>query len=167
MRLPVRVITTSYLFSGMAESNDAFLGWLNNPNKPCIDLEDVEGFPLDPTADLRSFWHAAITIPKPGVVAFDLVSAEGAAAVQVAERRETVVVYAGRLVIEGFVHPPGDMPVSHLLNVVGGFFFPVSLAKVHPMTPTRPLPADFSPMMILNRNHVDFYHPTSRRPQDW
>ena len=167
MQFSVRIFTTSYLFTGQVESNEAVLGWLNNPNKQSIDMAEVEGMSLDPNAVLNRFRHSLLTVPKPRVVAIDLMTPEGASAVQVAERREPVVVYAGRLVFEGYVHPPGTMPVSNLLNVLGGTYFAMSLARLYPMTPTRSLPTDFSPMLIFNRNYVDFFHTSARRPHDW
>ena len=108
-------------------------------------MTDVEGISLDPDAVLNRFQRSLVTIPKPRVVMIDLMTSEGAKTILVPERRETVVVYAGRLVCEGYIHPPGTASVNNLLNVLGGSYFPMSMTKLHPMIPTRPLPTDFSP----------------------
>jgi len=167
MQLSVRIFTTSYVFTGQVEPNEAVLGWLNDPNKPSIDMAEVEGMSLDPEAVLNRFRHSQVTISKPRVVMIDLMTPEGASAVPVPERREAVAVYADRLVFEGNVHPPDTVSANNLLNVLGGTYFPMSMAKLHPMIPTRPLPMDFSPMLIINRNFVHFFHTFSRRPRDW
>ncbi len=118
---------------------------------------------LDPDGLLARFSHTKIAVPKPQVMAIDLMSPEGAATVRVPERSELVVMYAGRFVLEGKVHPAGNMPVLNLLNVMGGLYFPMSQARLHPVAPTRELPMDFSHMLIFNRNFVDFFHPQAPR----
>jgi hypothetical protein len=163
----VRIFTMSYVFTGQVEASQAVLGWLNNPNKKSIDMMEVEGIALDPSAIITRFRHSAVTVPKDRVVAVDLMTPELARTIQVGERRESVVVYAGRYVFEGVVHPPGTMPVNNLLDVIGSTYLPMSLAKLHPMTSTRALPTDFSPLLIFSRDYVDFFHASARRANEW
>lgn len=158
MSFIVRVYTPAYMIMGQSESSNAFLGWLNNPNKQTLDLLEVQGLALNPNAVLASLSQPLVTVPKKQIVAIDMVSPEAQASVQMSSRAELSVLYTGRFVIQANLHPTGNMPLSNLFNVMGGDFFPVSDARLHPVVPTRQLPADYARVMIVNKSFVDFYH---------
>ncbi len=158
MNFVIRVYTPSYVLTGQSESQNAFLGWINNPNKQTLDLMEVQGLSLDPAAVLSNFAQPVVTLPKRQIVAIDMVSPEAQASVQMPPRTELCVLYTGRFVIQASLHPTGDMPVGHMFNVMGGDFFPVTDARLHPLVPIRKLPADSARVMIVNKTFVDFYH---------
>ena len=87
-----------------------------------------------------------------------LVRSHRQASVQMPPRAELCVLYTGRFVIQASLHPTGDMPIGHMFNVMGGDFFPITDARLHPLVPTRKLPADMARVMIVNKTFVDFYH---------
>jgi hypothetical protein len=158
MSFVVRIYTPAYMLIGQSESSNAFLGWFNNPNKQTLDLMEVQGLSLDPSATLANFSQPVVTLPKRQIVAIDMVSPEAQASVQMSPRAELAVLYTGRFVIQANMHPTGDMPISNIFNVVGGDFFPVSDARLHPIIPTRKLPTDHARVMIVNKTSVNFYH---------
>jgi hypothetical protein len=158
MSFVIRVYTPSYVLIGQSESSNAFLGWLNNPNKQTLDLLEVQGLSLHPNATLVNFSQPLVTLPKRQILAIDMVSPEAQASVQMSSRAELSVLYTERFVIQANLHPTGDMPVSHMFNVMGGDFFPVSNAQLHPILPTRNLPTNSARVMIVNKSFVDFYH---------
>ena len=158
MNFVIRVYTPSYVLTGQSESNNAFLGWINNPNKQTLDLREVQGLSLDPVAILSSFAQPVVTLPKRQIVAIEMVSPEAQASVQMSPRAELAVLYTARFVIQASLHPTGDMPIGHMFNVMGGDFFPVSDVRLHPLIPTRKLPADSARVMIASKSFVDFYH---------
>jgi hypothetical protein len=159
MRVPIHVYTLSYLLSGRAVSSESFLGWLNNPNKQTIDLASVEALPLDPEAKLGSTSWPEVTVPKDQIAAVGLSMAEGSGLLSLPQRAELAVLYTGRFVIQGYVHPTGDMPISNLFNTTGGTFFPVSQAQIHPLIATRPLGISHIRLLFVNKGCVHFYHP--------
>jgi hypothetical protein len=158
MDFVIRVYTPAYVLIGQSESTNAFLGWLNNPNKQTLDLFEVQGLSLDLNATLVSLSPPVITVPKRQILAIDLVSPEAQASVQIPARAELSVLYTERFVIQANMHPSGDMPVSNLFNVVGGDFLPVSDARLHPVIPTRKLPTDLARVLLVNKSFVNFYH---------
>jgi hypothetical protein len=154
----IRVYTPAYVLIGQSESTNAFLGWLNNPNKQTLDLFEVQGLSLDPNATLVNFSQPSATFPKRQVVAIDLVSPEAHASVQLTPRAELAVLYTDRFIIQANMHPSGDMPLSNLFNVIGGDFIPVSDARLYPLVPTRKLPTDSARVLIVNKQSINFYH---------
>ncbi len=158
MSLLIRVYTQAYVLTGQSESSNAFLGWLNNPNKQTLDLMEAEGLCLDPNANLASITQSLVTLPKRQIVAVDLVSPEAQASVQVSSRAEQAVLYTERFVIQGNIHPAGDMPLRNVFNVVGGDFLPLSDARLYPVIPTRTLASDYAHLLIINKFFVSFYH---------
>jgi hypothetical protein len=158
MSFIIRAYTPAYVLLGQSESTNAFLGWLNNPNKQTLDLSEVQGFCLDPIATLVDFSQPTTTLPKKQVVAIDLVSPEAQASVQLASRAELAVLYTDRFVIQANMHPSGDMPLGNIFNVVGGDFIPVSDARLYPLVPTRKLPSDSARVLVINKQSINFYH---------
>jgi hypothetical protein len=158
MSFVIRVYTPAFVLIGQCESSNAFLGWLNNPNKKTLDLMDVQGISLDPDASVVNFSQPMVTFPKGQILAIDMVSPEAQASVQTSARAELAVLFTQRFVIQANMHPSGDMPVSNILNVIGGDFFPVSDARLHPVLPTRKLPTDQAARLVVNKSFVNFYH---------
>jgi hypothetical protein len=159
MSFTIRVYTPAYLLTGQSESTNSFLGWLNNTAKQTLELANVDGLCLDPDALLVHFAQPCIVLPKVQIVAIELVSPEALASLSVGDRAERVVLYTARFVIQANLHPPGEMPVTNYFNIMSGSYFPVTHAQLHPIVPTRKLPADCAFLMVVNRCHVDFYHP--------
>jgi hypothetical protein len=159
MRVPIHVYTLSYYLSGRATSSDSFLGWLNNPNKQTIDLAQVEALPLDPEAKLGSMSWPEVIVPKSQIVAIGLSTPEGSGLLSLPQRAEMAVLYTGRFVVQGYVHPTGDMPINNLFNTTGGTFFPVSQAQIYPLIATRSLGSSNIRLLIVNKGCVHFYHP--------
>ena len=157
MSFIIRVYTPAYMLIGQSESTNAFLGWLNNPNKQTLDLFEVQGLSLDPDATLVNFSQPVVTLPKIQIEGIDLVSPEAQSSVQMPSRTELSVLYTQRFVIQANMHPTGDMPVSNLFNVVGGDFFPVSDARLYPVVPTRKLPTDHAQVLVVNKRLVNFF----------
>jgi hypothetical protein len=158
MSFVIRIYTPAYVLIGQSESSNAFLGWLNNPNKQTLDLFEVEGLSLDPNATLVNFSQPAVTLPKGQIESIDLVSPEAQASVQLTSRAELAVLYTDRFIIQANMHPSGDMPVSNIFNVVGGDFVPVSNARLYPLVPTRKLPTDHTQVLVINKHSINFYH---------
>lgn len=159
MSFVIRVYTSAYMLIGQSESTNAFLGWLNNPNKQTLDLLEAQGLSLEPDAVLANLSQPLVVLPKAQILAIDLVSPEAQSSVQMSPRAELSVLYTRRFVIQANMHLSGDMPVSNLFNVMGGDFFPVSDARLYPVLPTRKLPTDTARVLIVNKSFVDFYHP--------
>ncbi len=158
MSFIIRVYTPAYVLIGQSESTNAFLGWLNNPNKQTLDLFEVEGLSLDPNATLVNLSQPLVTLPKRQVEAIDLVSPEAQASVQLTSRAELAVLYTDRFIIQANMHPSGDMPISNIFNVIGGDFLSVSDARLYPLVPTRKLPTDHARVLVVNKYSVNFYH---------
>ena len=159
MKVPIRVYTMSYVISGRFISSDAFLGWLNNPSKQTIDLTDAQIVALDPAAKLQSVSQSEVTVPKGQIVVIGLNTPEGSGLLSLPSRSELAVVYTARFVLQGYLHPTGEMPVSNLFNVVGGMFVPLTRAQLHALIPTREVSGDVARVMIVNKTFVDCYHP--------
>jgi hypothetical protein len=158
MSFVIRVYTPAYVLIGQCESSNAFLGWLNNPNKQTLDLIEVQGLSLDPSATLANFSQPMVTLPKAQILAIDMVSPEAQASVQMSAQAAPAVLFTQRFVMQANMHPSGDMPISNILNVIGGDFFPVSDARLYPVLPTRKLPTDRATVLVVNKFFVNFYH---------
>jgi hypothetical protein len=157
----IRTLTDSFLLSGYVEEQNAFLGWLNNPNKKTIELKDVRGLSLAAKSVVPTFNQREVVLPKECIVAIDMADQAGRASVQMSPRQEPAVIYTARFAIQAQLHPTGDMPLHHIFNVMGETaFFPTSNAEFHPLIPTRQFPEPRSAVLVVNREKVEFYHAT-------
>ena len=159
MSFPIRVYTLAYRISGRFASNDAFLTWLNNPTKQTLDLAEAHILALDPQAKIEYIAQPTVTVPKGQIVAVGISAPEGDALLTLPSRAELAVLYTPRYVIQGYLHPSGDMPLSHLLNVIGGAFVPVTHAQLHALVPTREGAEEAARLLMVNRAFIECYHP--------
>ena len=155
----IRVLTPNYWLAGEVEENNAFLGWLNNKDKKVLELHNVKGITLDPASVLPALVHNTITLHKNQIVAIDLSSPEAQRNVKIGSRAEPALLYSDRFVIEGNLHPSGEMPISRIPDVVQSNFVPLSEVKLNPLIPTnRKLSVIKSKLMIFSWQYIDFYH---------
>jgi hypothetical protein len=154
----ISILTPAYLLTGDVEENTAFLGWLNNKDKSTLDLYNVEGLVLDPSASMPATAAELVTLDKSQVVGIDMISPDGQQAIHVSERAQLAVLYTRRFIIQANLHPTGEMPINRIPDVVKSNFVPITHVNLHPLLPTRQLPRLESPLMILNWRHIDFYH---------
>jgi hypothetical protein len=157
----VHVLTPAYLLTGDIEENNAFLGWLNNKDKSTLDLHNVEGLLLDPHTTMPATMAKMVTLAKSQVVAIDMLTPAGQKTINLGSRTQLAVFYTARFIIQGNLHPTGDMPISNIPNVIKSDFTPISKVQLHPLLPTRKLPALESALMLLNWRYIDFYHEQS------
>ncbi len=154
----VRVLTPAYLLTGEIEENNAFLGWLNNKDKSTLDLHNVEGLVLDPNASMPATMAKTVTLAKSQVVAIDMLTPAAQKTISVSGRAQLAVLYTARFIVQCNLHPTGDMPIGNIPNVVKSDFTPATKVQLHPLLPTRKLPALESALMLFNWRHIDFYH---------
>jgi len=155
----VRVFTPDYVLGGyVAPPAQAFLGWLNNVNQRVVVLTRAQAMGLAPDSAMQAFSTAEVTLPKGRIVAIDLMDDAGRRSIPLPPRRVLAALYAGGLLIRANLHPTGDMPVSNLINVMGGDFFAVSEAEIRAAVPSRDLSPAKAEILLINQRWVDFYH---------
>ncbi|MFQ5613522.1 MAG: hypothetical protein ACE5H9_15465 [Anaerolineae bacterium] len=158
MTFKARVFTPDYLLGGEMKVSEALIGELNNPNRRTVSLHQAQVTTLDPQATLPALTLAAVVLPKRTIVGIDLSDPPARSAVRLPPRLELVVLYTSRFIIQAQLCLQGDMPVGHVFNVLGGDFFPVTRAHIHPIRPTRPFEPVQAALLMLNKGWIDFYH---------
>lgn len=158
----VQVLTVDYIISGFLQPVDMpLVGSLNVPTQPTLTLTQ---------AQLRAIAGQAagetlpeMTIPKTAVVALiprDEASARSAAA-QMPNSSQRAVIYAGPYVIRAAFRLAGDMHMRTLFGASAGAMLAVSEAAITCLKPGIVFPDQTAPVVILNKNGVQVYHPAS------
>jgi hypothetical protein len=156
----VQVLTTDYLISGYLQPVDMpLVGSLNVPTQPTVTLTQAQLRAI--TGQSASEILPEMTIPKTAIVALiprDEASARSAAA-QMPPNSQRAVIYAGPYLIRAAFRLAGDMPMRILFGASSGTMVAVSEAVVLCLTPGSALPEQTAPVIILNKNGVQVYHP--------
>ena len=162
----VRVFTPDFVLGGyIVPPGQALLGWLNNVNQRVVVLARAQAMGMAPDSTVQAISIAEVTLPKICIVAIDLMDDAGRRSIPLPPRRVPAALYAGGLLIRANLHPTGDMPVSHLLNVMGGDFFAVSGAEIRAAVPSRDLGSAQAEVLLINQRWVDFFHALGDRGQ--
>ncbi len=104
-----------------------------------------------------------ITIPKTAIVALiprDEASARSAA-LQMPPTSQRAVIYAGPYLIRAAFRLAGDMHMRILFGASAGAMLAVSEAAILCLKPGSAFPEQTAPVIILNKNIVQVYHPAA------
>jgi hypothetical protein len=158
----VQVLTTDYLISGYLQPVDMpLVGNLNVPTQPTLTLTQAQLRAI--TGQSASETLPEITIPKTAIVALiprDEASARSAAA-QMPPGSQRAVIYAGPYLIRAAFRLAGDMHMRTLFGASAGTMLAVSEATIICLKPGNGLAEQTAPVIILNKNVVQVYHPAA------
>ena len=158
-----QALTADYVVSGyLAPVMDMpLVGFLNISTQATIVLTHAQLQALGPQAAVVSATPTEITIPKASLIAFIPRDEAGlrSAAMQMPNRAERAVVYAGPYLIRAAFMLAGDMPLRNFFGAGGGSLVAVTEAEVACQTPGAPFAPLKAPILVLNKTLVRLYHP--------
>ena len=158
----VQALTADYFASGYIPPvpDTPLVGYLNNPAQPTIVLANAQLQALGPQAMVVSATPTEITIPKASLIAFIPRDEAGmrSAAMQMPNRAERAVVYAGPYIVRAAFMLAGDMPLRNLFGAGGGSLVAVTEAEVACQTPGAKFTPVKAPILVLNKTQVQLYH---------
>ncbi len=158
----VQVLTADYIINGYLQPVDMpLVGSLNVPTQPTLTLTQAQLRAI--IGQSASETLPEITIPKMAIVALiprDEASARSAAA-QMPGSSQRAVIYAGPYLIRAAFRLAGDMHMRTLFGASTGVMVAVSEAAVLCLRPGSVFPEQTAPVIILNKNGVQVYHPAA------
>ena len=156
----VQVLTMDYLISGYLQPVDMpLVGSLNVPTQPALTLTQAQLRAIGGQSASETL--PEITIPKTAIIALiprDEASTRSAAA-QMPPTSQRALIYAGPYLIRAAFRLAGDMHMRTLFGASTGAMLAVSEASVLCLKPGSGLPEQTAPVIILNKNAVQVYHP--------
>jgi len=159
----VQALTADYFASGYIPPvpDTPLVGYLNNPAQLTIVLANAQLQALGPQVVVVSATPAEITIPKASLIAFIPRDEAGmrSAAMQMPNRAERAVVYAGPYLLRAVFMLAGDMPLRNFFGTGGGSLVAVTEAEVACQTPGAKFAPLKAPILLLNKAQVQLYHP--------
>jgi hypothetical protein len=156
----VQVLTADYVISGYLPPVDMpLVGSLNVPTQPTLTLTQAQLRAI--AGQSVSDTLPEITIPKAAIVALiprDEASARSAM-MQMPPTSQRAMIYAGPYLIRAAFRLAGDMHMRTLFGASAGTMLAVSDAAVLCLKPGSALPEQTAPVIVLNKNAVQTYHP--------
>lgn len=158
----VQVLTADYVISGYLPPVDMpLVGSLNIPTQPTLTLTQAQLRSI--AGQSASELLPEMTIPKAAIVALiprDDAGARSAAA-QMPPGSQRAMIYAGPYLIRAAFRLAGDMHMRTLFGASTGTMLAVSEASVLCLKAGSALPEQNAPVIILNKNAVQGYHPAA------
>lgn len=159
----VQALTADYLANGyMAPVMDTpLVGFLNIPTQPTLVLTNAQLQAIGSQAAIANGTPAEITIPKAALIAFIPrdEAAMRSAAMQMSNRAERAVIYAGPYLLRAAFMLVGDMPLRNFFGASGGSLVALTDAEVSCQLPGAQFAPLKAPILILNKTLVQLYHP--------
>jgi hypothetical protein len=158
----VQVLTADYVISGYLQPVDMpLVGSLNIPTQPTLTLSQAQLRTI--AGQSASETLPEITIPKTAIVALIPRDEAGtrSAAAQMPPNSQRAVIYAGPYLIRAAFRLAGDMHMRTLFGASAGAMLGVSEAAVLCLKPGSALPEQTAPVIVLNKNAVQAYHPAA------
>jgi len=156
----VQVLTTDYVISGYIQPVDMpLVGSLNVPTQPTLTLTQAQLRSIE--AQAAGATLPEITVPKATIIALvprDEASSRSAAA-QMPTNSQRALIYAGPYLLRAAFRLSGDMHMRTLFGASAGIMLAVSEAAITCLKSGSVFPEQTAPVVILNKNSVQAYHP--------
>jgi hypothetical protein len=153
------VLTNHYLLTGELAPLGPLLTFLNIADRGVVVVRDVKAAALDEGNAADSFHADELIVAKDEIIAIRLAHAVTQATVQLLPRRERLLVFTPRIVVQGYFHCGPDTRVGDLFEATPGRWAPATDALVHTLLPVRVPVFETAKMLLVNKRHVRMYQP--------
>jgi hypothetical protein len=152
------VLTNQYLITGDLVPLGPLLTFLDLADRGVVSVHDVSAVALEAKNSVEAFRADELIVAKDDIIAIRLLHPVTQGTVQLLPRRERLLVFTSRLVVQAYFHCGPDTRVGDLFEATPGRWAPASEAQVYPLTPLRiPVFAE-APLLLLNKRHIRMYH---------
>jgi hypothetical protein len=134
------------------------LPYLNVTDRAVIIIRGVTAAALEEGNTVESFRAEELIVAKDDIIAIRLLHPVTQTTVQLLPRRERLLVFTPRLVIQGDFHCGPDTRVNDLFEVTPGRWAPTSDAHVYPLFRCRLPLFHETHLLLVNKRHIRMYH---------
>ena len=153
------LLTEWYLLTGEIEPFGPLGAYLNDANRVNVMLKNVLAAALDAGNVMDTFQAAELLVVRDEIVAIHLLDPVSGSTVQLLPRKEKLLVFAGRLVVQALFHCGPDTGPHDIFEATPGRWAACSEARVHPLLPfKRPIFGE-AKLLLINKRHIQFYQP--------
>ena len=153
------VLTQDYLLTGDLVPLGPLLSFLNVADRGAVMLKDVNAAGLSEGNTAQSFHAPELIVSKNEIIAIRLLDPVTPGTVQLLPRRERLLVFTPRVVIQADFHCGPDTRANDLFEATPGRWAPASNAFVHPLLHTRVPLFESASVLLVNKRHIRMYQP--------
>lgn len=159
----VEVICRGYLLTGDFTPIGPIVPYLNDSGRRFVPFLDATLTALDPASPMPKLQQPTLMVGKPEIAAVSLIEPEAAQAAQLFANSYRTIVYTGRFVIEGDLHMGAEESPTEFLSESQADFCGMTDVTIYPLQASSRQPQRQSPLVIINRSAVLFYHAAPER----
>jgi hypothetical protein len=113
---------------------------------------------LDATNAVETFRADELIVAKDDIIAIRLLHPVTQTSVQLLPRRERLLVFTSRFVVQADFHCGPDTRVGDLFEATPGRWAPASDAQVYPLAHFRCPVFSEARLLLINKRHIRMYH---------
>lgn len=151
------ILTQHYVFAGVIEPFGPLMTYLNDASRGIVVVKNVEAVALDAGNVMDTFRAEELMVTKEEVIAIRLADPVSTGTVQLLARREKLLVFTPRFIIQAFFHCGPDSRLGDMFEAMSGRWAPASDANVHPLLPARKPVFHTASLLLVNKQHIRFY----------
>ncbi len=151
------ILTNHYLLTGELVPLGPLLTFLNLTDRGVVAVKDVTAAALDEGSAAEAFRAVEMIVAKDEIIAIRLLDRVTQGTVQLLPRRERLLVFTPRVVIQAFFHCGPDTRVGDLFESTPGRWAPATDALIHPLLPMRVPVFEKANVLLVNKRHVRLY----------
>lgn len=166
IELPVyaaEVITSRYLIRGGFQPIGPVLAYLNDPTRRYANFIDAALLPFSAEHPMERITRPQVMTRIADIVAVSLLGENGKQAAHLLVTSNPLIVYTACCVIQGMFHMGAEDTPSDYISSAGHDFIGVTQASLFPLQSLRHRPAARSELLLINRQHILFYHEPDQR----
>jgi hypothetical protein len=153
------VVTNQYLLTGYLSPLGPLLTYLNQADRGLITMRAVSATALEAASTVGAFQAGELIVVKDDIIAIRLVHPVTQTTVQLLPKRERLLVFTSRLVVQGDFHCGPDTRVHDLFESTPGRWAPASDAQIYPLLPFRATIFSEANLLLVNKRHIRMFHP--------
>jgi hypothetical protein len=113
---------------------------------------------LDVGNAVETFRAEELMVAKDDIIAINLLNPVSQTTVQLLPRRERLLVFTSRLIVQADFHCGPDTRANDLFEATPGRWAPASDGHTYPIMPTRIPVFSALRLLLVNKRHIRMYH---------
>jgi hypothetical protein len=154
---PADLLTLEYVLSGQLAPLGPLLAYLDQADRGILTLKNAQAEALDSACLVDAFQAEELIVTKNDIIAVRLREAVSQATVHLLPRRERLLVFTPRFVVQAAFHCGPDTRVGDFFEATPGRWAISSEARLYPLRPSKHPVFGAAPLLLLNKRHIHFY----------
>ncbi|MEJ5224287.1 MAG: hypothetical protein WHV44_07505 [Anaerolineales bacterium] len=158
-RYRIQAFLEHHLLWATIEPTGALIPYLNNAERKNILLQNVNAIAIDMQTNVDTFKADELWVYRDEIMAIRFFDPVSTTTVPLFPVKDKLRVFLPRLVVQGNFSRSPDTKIGDIFESTSGNWAAATDVRIHPLLPTKAQIAPEAPVLLISKQHIQFYQP--------